>query len=170
VTYNTHLRERVVEVVRLVATESPEAAAELTPSLVALLQRQKLSDSLHGTVAGALATITDTRPQETAEHVRAAVEPLAGLSSHERPGVRAQATSLLSYVAQHHPDSLAPVAEQLFDRLDDDHAPVRAAAVWTIAALDTDRARKALARTASTDPDPDVRALAEELHAPDESE
>ena len=170
VTYNTHLRERVVEVVRLVATESPEAAAELTPSLVALLQRRKLSDSLHGTVAGALATITDTRPRETAEHVQAAVEPLVGLSSHERPGVRAQATSLLSYVAQHHPDSLAPVAEQLFDRLDDDYAPVRAAAVWTIAALDTDRARKALARTASTDPDPDLRALAEELHAPDESE
>lgn len=162
-TRNVHLRERVAEVARVAAGAAPDTAVELAPSLVALLDASRMPSSLRGASAGALASLADVRPEATTERAKTAVPALETLQTDDEPSVRAQASTLLSYVAKRHPDSVVPVTDSLVEALDDDHVPVRASVVWTLAALDTNRARAALRETVETDPDDDVRALASEL-------
>lgn len=166
-TRNVHLREKVADVVRVAGSAAPDTAVELAPSLVALVDSSRMPSSLRGTSAGALAALADVRPELTTAQAKPAVPSLETLLADEDPSVRAQASTLLSYVAKRHPDSVASATESLVERLDDDHAPVRASIVWTLATLDIDRARTALQEMAETDPDADVRALASELYESD---
>jgi hypothetical protein len=160
---NPHLREQVVGIVRSVATASPDAAVCTVDSLVAVVKFAHAPASLRALAAGALATLADERFETATEPARTAIPALGNLLTAAEPGVRANAGSLLSYVAQRYPEEVASLTDTLVDRLDDEQVPVRASVVWTLGYVDTEASRDALRETADVDPDPDVRALAAEL-------
>ena len=160
------LRERVTAIVRRVATASPAASIELLPSLVELLEAENVPVPARAGGAAALAALAETRLERTTDQARAAIPALESLLTDEDPSVRARAGSLLSYIAQRHPEATAPLTRPLIDRLDDEPVSVRASTVWTLGYIGTEPALDALRAVANTDPDPDLRALAtDRLHA-----
>ncbi|WP_049903300.1 HEAT repeat domain-containing protein [Halococcus agarilyticus] len=158
--WNVRLREQVAAVVQSVAIACPEASMALVPSLVELLEAENVPASARAGGAAALAALAETRSERVADRVGTVIPALESLLTDDDPSVRARAGSLLSYVAQHHPEAAAPLTHPLIDRLDDEPVPVRASTVWTLGYVDTELARETLRAVASADRDPDLRALA----------
>lgn len=157
---NTHLRELITEVIRIVATTLPEASAELLPLLVELLKDETASTTARADGAAALAALAETRLKQTTDRAEAAIPALETLLMNEDPGVRARVGSLLPYIAQRHPEAAAPLTSLLIDCLEDELTPIRASVVWTLGYIDTKTARNALREVAGADPDPSLRTLA----------
>lgn len=160
---NPHLREQIVGMIESVAAASPEAAIATIDPLAATVTDENAHAALRGTAAGVLAMLAEARFETTTASLRGTVPALEELLVDADPAVRANAVSLLSYVAQQYPRAVESLTDTLVDSLDDDLVPIRASTVWTLGYVDTGAARDALRKTADADPDPDVRALATEL-------
>jgi len=75
--------------------------------------------------------------------------------------VRYNATSILSSVAKKYPDAVSPATEELLAVLNDESADTRFNACWALKRLKATSALEVLTELAATDPDEDVRSVAQ---------
>jgi hypothetical protein len=160
---NVHLKEQLLDVARTVTATASDAALERIDTLYAVVEDDDAPQALRANAAGTLAAVADSHIEAVTVPGESAIPALGDLLAADDPAVRANAGSLLSYVAQQYPSATASLTDTLVGRLDDENVAVRSSVVWTLAYVDTEPAREALRRVADEDPNPDVRGLATEL-------
>lgn len=112
--------------------------------------------------ATAISAVATAMPERSADAVEGRTRELLALLDDEDPNVRGAVVGLCSFVAEHTPGRLAPAVDRFVERLEDDHAPVRGSAAWTLGYLNAEAALPALSEVARSDPDTNVRAVAVE--------
>ena len=75
--------------------------------------------------------------------------------------VRYNATSILARVADDYPETVSPATEQLLAVLDDELADTRFNACWALKYINATGAVERIREIAATDPDDDVRSIAQ---------
>ena len=113
---------------------------------------------LRANAAGLLADLSDEYP----EKVRSSVSYVIELLDDDDEKVRYNATSILSRVAKQYPEDVEPAIPSLIDTLDDDFEYSRGNACWALGYLAAESAVETLRERKQSDPDEEVRAVAEQ--------
>ena len=136
--------------------EHANIAVEVIPTAAELLSAETVA--LRSNAAGVLADLADEYPSEVKPWASDAI----GLMEDPDEQVRYNATSLLSRVASEHPDTVRPATDQLLAVLDEDElASTRFNACWALKYINATSALEHLREVAATDPDDDVRSVAQ---------
>lgn len=135
--------------------EHANLTVEVVPTAGELLSAEQYT--IRSNAAGVLADIAEEYPTEVKPWVPDVIE----LIEDPDEQVRYNATSTLARVAKEHPDTVRPATEELLAVLDDDLADTRFNACWALKRLNATSALEALTELAATDPDEDVRSVAQ---------
>jgi HEAT repeat protein len=109
-----------------------------------------------------LAHTAERRPDPVVSAVESHTDRIAGLLTSDDPIGRHAGATLLSHVAERNPESVATPVDPLVELLDDDHKIVRGSALWALRYIGTPETAATVQETATNDPDPEIRDLAEE--------
>ena len=146
---------RILTVIGLLSKEHPEMTVEVVPTAGELLSAEEVP--LRSNAAGVLADIAGEYPTKVKPWVPEAIE----LMDDPDEQVRHNATAILARVAAEHPDAVRPAGEQLLAVLDDDLPNTRFNACWALNYINARHAVDTLREIAATDPDADVRSVAQ---------
>ena len=135
--------------------EHANITVEVVPTAGELLSADQYT--IRSNAAGVLADIAEEYPTE----VKIWVPDVIELMEDPDEQVRYNATSTLARVAKEHPDTVSPATEELLDVLDDDLADTRFNACWALKRVNATSALEPLTELAATDPDEDVRSVAQ---------
>jgi HEAT repeat protein len=108
--------------------------------------------------AGLLADLSNEYPEKTRASVSRAIE----LLDDDNEKVRYNATSILARVVNEFPEAVEPATPSLIDALDEGFAYSRANACWALGYLEADAAVDALEERRDSDPDEEVRTVADQ--------
>ncbi|ELZ45508.1 hypothetical protein C463_06297 [Halorubrum californiense DSM 19288] len=160
------LQNEAVQFLDMFAAHDPGAVTAAVPGLAALLGEvaptagEFLSAEevpLRSNAAGVLADIAGEYPTKVKPWVPDAIELLDDPDEQ----VRHNATAILARVAAEHPDVVPPATEELLAVLDDDLANTRFNACWALNYVNATNTVDTLREIAATDPDTDVREVAQ---------
>lgn len=112
---------------------------------------------LRANAAGVLADLAEEYPGEVQPWVPDVIE----LMDDSDEQVRYNATSILARVADDYPETVSPATEQLLAVLDDELADTRFNACWALKYINATGAVERIREIAATDPDDDVRSVAQ---------
>lgn len=135
--------------------EQPNMTVEVVPTAGEFLSAEDVP--LRSNAAGVLADIAGEYPTEVKPWVSDVIE----LMDDPDKRVRHNATSILARVASEHPDAVRSATEQLLDVLDDELDSTRFNACWALKRVNATSALEQLREVAETDPDEDVRSVAQ---------
>ena len=135
--------------------EHANITVEVIPTAGELLSAEQ--HTIRSNAAGVLADLADEYPTAVKPWVPNIIE----LMDDSDEQVRYNATSALARVAKEHPDTVRPATEALLAALDDDLADTRFNACWALKRLNVTSALEPLSELAATDPDEDVRSVAQ---------
>mgnify|MGYP000462191182 CR=1 FL=1 len=133
----------------------PGIAEEMIPIAAELIESE--DTVLRANAAGVLADLADEYPTEVKPIVPDAIE----LLQDDEEQARYNASSILARVANAHPDAVKPATEHLLAVLDDELADTRFNACWALKRIDATAAIEKLSEIVATDPDEDVRDVAQ---------
>lgn len=159
----TETRRAVLDALYAISRHDPEAVmAGIEPV------SSQLSASSEGT-RGAAARVLAVCGEENPEYVTDVVgnpDPLVvELLDADHAWVRGAGVNLLSYIAEVAPDRVRPAVEEIVELLDVEELFIRGGAVWCLRYLGGPVAREALRTTAESDPEEQVRRMADEALA-----
>jgi hypothetical protein len=130
-------------------------ATEVVPIAGELLDTD--ATPLRANAAGVLADLAEEYPGEVQPWVPDVIE----LMDDSDEQVRHNATSILARVADDYPETVSPATEQLLAVLDDELADTRFNACWALKYINATGAVERIREIAATDPDGDVRSVAQ---------
>ena len=146
----------VLEAIGRLSKEHANITVDVIPTAARFLSAEELP--LRSNAAGLLADLAEEYPSKVEPWVPDAIE----LMEDSDEQVRHNATSLLARVAAEHPDTVSPATEQLLTVLDDDELTnTRFNACWALKYINATSALEKLREVATTDPDDDVRSVAQ---------
>lgn len=163
------VRKAVIDALRAVAAERPSAMEATLPPLVEALARED-DEALAGRVAQTLDLASVEFLDRLAAESERLVTPARTLLDSETPDVRVGAAGLLAALAEVDPQVVESAVPALQARLDDESAAVRGQAIWALRDVGAVSASEDLRRASETDPNSDLRALANETLAEFEAE
>lgn len=158
------VRKAVVDALRAVAAERPSAMGATLPHLVEALAREN-DEAIAGRVAQTLGLASVEFPERLAAESERLVTPAENLLDSETPDVRVGAAGLLAALAEIDPRKAEPAIPALQGGLDDESDAVRGQVIWALRNVGAVSASEDLRRVSETDPNPDLRALANETLA-----
>lgn len=124
-------------------------------------QERKRRVSARQTLANVVVAVTEETPEQALD----AVDALASLVDDVDAGVAGPAVDALGHLAAADSTAVAPVADRLLARLDDERPAVRARAVGAVGRLGDERAVPQLRELADEDDNEELRELAAETAA-----
>ena len=130
-------------------------ATEVIPIAGELLDTD--ATPLRANAAGVLADLADEYPGEVQPWIPDVIE----LMDDSDAQVRHNATSILARVANDYPQTVSPATDQLLAVLDDELADTRFNACWALKYINATGAVERIREIAATDPDGDVRSVAQ---------
>jgi hypothetical protein len=136
--------------------EYPHVAEDTISTVSELLDAEQYK--LRANAAGLLADLSNEYPAK----VRPSVSRVIELLDDDDEKVRYNATSILARVAKEYPENVEPAVPSLIEALAEDFAYSRANACWALGYLEVDTAVDALKERRETDPDEEVRKVAEQ--------
>lgn len=130
-------------------------ATEVIPTAARFLTAD--NKALRSNGAGVLADLADEYPDEVKPWVSDAIELLTDADEL----VRCNATSIVTRIAKDDPAMVRSATDQLMAVLDDDPVDTRLNACWALNYTDATQALPELREIAATDPDENVRSVAQ---------
>lgn len=145
----------VLEAIGHLSKEHANITVDVAPTAGELLSAEQYT--IRSNAAGVLADIADEYPTDVKPWIPDVIE----LMQDSDEQVRYNATSILSSVAKKYPDAVSPATEELLAVLNDESADTRFNACWALKRLKATSALEVLTELAATDPDEDVRSVAQ---------
>jgi len=157
---NEFIREAVVDLYVRIGERAPEFLEAAQPILIETLLDTTQSDSVQGKAAWALAYAAEVDAETIARSIEPSVDTLHSLLVSSESDARRGAAGLSSYLAEEHPDLVAPATDQLVELLADQHRAVRGNAVVALGFVGCTHCLDRLRQLRTDDSDPDVREAA----------
>ena len=145
----------VLRAIGHLSKEHANVTVDVAPTAGELLSTDQYT--IRSNAAGVLADIADEYPTEVKPWIPDVIE----LVQDPDELVRYNATSILARVAKEYPDTVSPATEELLAVLNDESADTRFNACWALKRLKVTSALETLTELAATDPDEDVRSVAQ---------